>query len=57
MFDAGALGLVILWARWWNRPIALKKFIQATRIAFPQDLHSEMDFYINLETIYGHQEF
>ena len=57
MFDAGALGTRYLVGPMVESPYALKKFIQATRIAFPADLHSEMDFYINLETITAVKNF
>lgn len=57
MFDAGALGTRYLVGPMVESPYALKKFIQATQIAFPKDLHSEMDFYINLETITAIKNF
>ncbi|MGE3759993.1 MAG: aldolase/citrate lyase family protein [Pseudobdellovibrionaceae bacterium] len=57
MFDAGALGTRYLVGPMVESPYALKKFIQATRIAFPHDLHAEMDFYINLETITAVKNF
>jgi len=57
MFDAGALGTRYLVGPMVESAYALKKFIQATRIAFPHDLHSEMDFYINLETITAVKNF
>lgn len=57
MFDAGALGTRYLVGPMVESAYALKKFIQATRIAFPHDLHSEMDFYINLETITAIKNF
>lgn len=51
MFDAAALGTHCLVGPMVESAYALKKFIHATRIAFPQDLRNDMDFYINLETI------
>lgn len=57
MFDAGALGTSYLVGPMVESAYALKKFIQATRIAFRSDLHSEMDFYINLETITAIKNF
>jgi hypothetical protein len=38
-------------------PYALKKYIQATKIAYPRDLRDGMEFYINLETITAIKNF
>lgn len=57
MFDAGALGTRYLVGPMVESAYALKKFIQATRIAFPGDLGEDMEFYINLETITAVKNF
>lgn len=57
MFDAGVLGTKYLVGPMVESSYALRKFIQATRIAFAPDLREEMEFYINLETITAVQNF
>lgn len=57
MFDARALGTDYLVGPMVESAYALKKFIFATKIAFPQDLRSQMEFYINLETITAVRNF
>lgn len=51
MFDSGAIGCDHLVGPMVETPYALKKFIGATRIAFPEDQRKHMDFLINVETI------
>jgi hypothetical protein len=57
MFDAGVLGTTYLVGPMVESPYALRKYIQATRIAYTPDLREEMEFYINLETITAVQNF
>lgn len=57
MFDASILGTKYLVGPMVESAYALRKFIQATKIAYPADLREEMEFYINLETITAVQNF
>lgn len=57
MFDAASLGTTYLVGPMVETPYALKKFIQATRIAFREDQREDMEFYINLETITACKNF
>lgn len=57
MFDAASLGTRYLVGPMVETPYALKKYIQATRIAFTEDQREDMEFYINLETITAIQNF
>lgn len=57
MFDARSLGTHYLVGPMVESAYALKKFIAATKIAFPNDLYAEMDYYINLETITAIENF
>jgi len=57
MFDAGSLGTKYLVGPMVETPYALKKFIQATKLAFQEDQRDDMEFYINLETITACKNF
>ena len=57
MFDAASLGTKYLVGPMVETPYALKKFIQATKIAFREDQREDMEFYINLETITACRNF
>jgi 4-hydroxy-2-oxoheptanedioate aldolase len=57
MFDAAALGTDYLVGPMVESAYALKKFIQATRVAYSPDLREQMEFYINLETITAIRSF
>jgi hypothetical protein len=57
MFDASSLGTSYLVGPMVETPYALKKFIQATHIAFQPDQREDMEFYINLETITACKNF
>lgn len=57
MFDAASLGTKYLVGPMVETPYALKKFIQATKIAFKEDQREDMEFYINLETITACKNF
>jgi 4-hydroxy-2-oxoheptanedioate aldolase len=57
MFDAASLGTKYLVGPMVETPYALKKYIQATHIAFTEDQREDMEFYINLETITAIKNF
>ena len=57
MFDASSLGTKYLVGPMVETPYALKKFVQATHIAFQPDQRDDMEFYINLETITACKNF
>lgn len=57
MFDAGILGTKYLVGPMVETPYALKKYIQATQIAYTEDQREDMEFYINLETITAIKNF
>jgi hypothetical protein len=57
MFDAAILGTKYLVGPMVETPYALKKFIQATHLAFTPDQREDMEFYINLETITAIKNF
>lgn len=50
MFDASSLGTSHLVAPMVETPYALRKYLQAVKIAFPEEERENMDFLINLET-------
>jgi 4-hydroxy-2-oxoheptanedioate aldolase len=56
MFDALSLGVERIIAPMVETPYALKKYLQATKIAFA-DQDSEVEFLINLETITSFNQF
>ena len=51
MFESGSIGCDHLVGPMVETPYALKKFIGATRTAFPEDQRENMEFLINVETI------
>tara|TARA_B100001971_G_scaffold214359_1_gene251325 strand:+ start:8371 stop:9153 length:783 start_codon:yes stop_codon:yes gene_type:complete len=51
MFDARVVGVDHLVAPMVETPYALKKYNKAIEIAFPEDLHDDVEFLINTETI------
>lgn len=57
MFDAASLGTKYLVGPMVETPYALKKYIQATKIALTEDQREDMEFYINLETITAVKNF
>lgn len=57
MFDAGSLGTKYLVGPMVETPYALRKYIQATRLAFTEYQREDMEFYINLETITAVKNF
>jgi len=50
MFEASSLGAEHLVAPMVETPYALKKYLQAVRLAFSEEQRQDMDFLINLET-------
>jgi hypothetical protein len=57
MFDAAILGTKYVVGPMVESAYALRKYIQATRIAYTVDQREGMEFYINLETITAIQNF
>lgn len=53
MYDARVIGVNAIVAPMIETPYAMKKYIQATRLAFPEDERDEVKFLINVETITG----
>ena len=51
MLDAGSLGTDHLVGPMVETPYALKKYLQAVKIAFNEEQRKDMEFFINLETI------
>ena len=57
MFDAICLGSERIIAPMVESPYALKKYLQAVKIAYPEDLRECVEFLINLETITSFHNF
>lgn len=57
MYEAASLGTEHLVAPMVETPYALKKYLQAVKLAFPDDQREDMDFLINLETITAIENF
>jgi len=57
MFEATSLGTEHLVAPMVETPYALKKYLQAVKLVFPDDQREDMDYLINLETITAIQNF
>ena len=55
MYDARTIGVNTLVAPMIESPYAAKKYLQAAKIAFPDEERQEMKFLINIETKYGMQ--
>lgn len=53
MYDARIIGVKAIVAPMVESAYAMKKYIQATKLAFPQEEKEEIDFLINVETITG----
>lgn len=53
MYDARTIGVNAIVAPMIESSYALKKYIQSTKIAFPDDEREEIKFLINIETITG----
>lgn len=57
MYTAGQLGTDYLVGPMIETPYALKKYIQAVKLAYTPDQMEEMEFYINLETVTAIENF
>lgn len=57
MYDARTIGVNAIVAPMIESSYALKKYIQSTRLAFPEDERSDVAFLINVETITGFNNF
>lgn len=53
MYDARTIGVNAIVAPMIESSYALKKYIQSTKLAFPEDERNEIEFLINVETITG----
>ena len=53
MYDARTIGVSTIVAPMIESPYAAKKYLQAAKMAFPEEERNEMKFLINIETIYG----
>jgi len=53
MYDARTIGVNAIVAPMIETPYALKKYIQSTKLAFPEDEREDISFLINVETITG----
>jgi hypothetical protein len=54
MYEARTIGVNAIVAPMIESPYALKKYIKATKLAFPQEERKETSFFINIETITGY---
>lgn len=53
MYDARTIGINAIVAPMIESPYAMEKYIQATKLAFPEDERKEIKFLVNIETVYG----
>ena len=53
MYDARTIGVNAIVAPMIESPYAVKKYLQAVKMAFPEEERSAMKFLINIETKYG----
>ena len=53
MYDARTIGVSAIVAPMIESPYAVKKYLQAVKMAFPEEERKEMKFLINIETKYG----
>lgn len=54
MYEARVIGVNKIVAPMIETPYALKKYLQATKLVFPEDEYNEIKFLVNIETIYGY---
>lgn len=54
MYDARTIGISTIVAPMIESPYAMKKYINATKLAFPEEEREEISFLINIETITGY---
>lgn len=57
MYEARTIGVSAIVAPMIESPYALKKYIQSTKLAFPEDDREEVAFLVNIETITGFNNF
>ncbi len=57
MYDARSIGVARIVAPMIESPYALKKFLQATKLVFPEDEREHVSFLINIETKLGYDNF
>ncbi|MCR9011314.1 HpcH/HpaI aldolase/citrate lyase family protein [Gabonibacter chumensis] len=57
MYDARSIGVKRIVAPMIETPYALKKFLHATRLVFPDEEWNDVDFLVNIETIDGYRNF
>lgn len=57
MYDARSIGVKRIIGPMIETPYALKKFLGAAKMAFPNDEREDVDFFINVETIEGYKNF
>jgi hypothetical protein len=57
MYDARSIGVARIVAPMIESAYALKKYIMATKLVFPAEERSNVDFLINIETINGYNNF
>lgn len=57
MYDARIIGVNAIVAPMIESPYAMKKYIQATKLAFPEEEREEISFFINIETVTGYKNF
>lgn len=55
MYDARTIGVNTIVAPMIETPYAMKKYLQATKMAFPEEERETIKFLINIETKYGFQ--
>lgn len=53
MYDARTIGVSAIVAPMIESPYAVKKYLQAVKMAFPEEERKDMKFLINIETKYG----
>lgn len=57
MYDARSIGVTRIVAPMIETPYALKKYLAATHMVYPEDEWGNVDFLINVETITGYRNF
>jgi 4-hydroxy-2-oxoheptanedioate aldolase len=57
MYEARTIGVNAIVAPMIESPYALKKYIQSTKLAFPQEERADVAFLVNIETIMGFNNF
>jgi len=57
LYDARAIGVTRIVAPMIESPFALRKYLEATHLAFPAEEWKEISFLINIETVVGFSQF